>query len=122
MAYPDLEAARRLHRSLREIVFHQFGGWKDEDSLRHLEYLCDRAAEQVDDETCRRKLALVRKHATELFSDEAHLRWESEDMAGSDVLRLEILHLLDAFRARLAVIGMTRNERKCRNEDLRLVA
>jgi len=26
-------------------------------------------------------------------------------MAGSDVLRLEILELLDAFRARLAVIG-----------------
>ena len=108
MEYGSLEAARRLHQSLRAIVFHQFGGWKDEDSLHDFEYLCDRALEQVDDEACRRKLELARRYAAELFSDEGHLAWEVENMAGSDVLRLEIIELLDAFRARLLMLEITR--------------
>jgi hypothetical protein len=108
MAHADLDAARRLHRSLREIVFYQFGGWKDEDTLRHVAYLCERAGEQVEDEACRRKLQLVRGYAGELFSDDEHRKWDSGGMAGSDVLRLEILELLDAFRARLAVIEAAR--------------
>ena len=110
MEYDDLQSARRLHRSLRDIVFHQFGGWKDEETLRDFEYLCDRAAEQVDDEACRRKLELVRRYAAELFSDGEHLKWSSGSMAGSDVLRLEIVELLDAFRARLKLIEAARRE------------
>ncbi len=109
MDHPDLEAARRLHRSLRDIVFHQFGGWKDEESLHDFEYLCDRAVEQVDDEACRRKLELVRRYAAELFSDDEHGKWVSGGMAGSDVLRLEIVELLDSFRARLKVIEAARD-------------
>jgi hypothetical protein len=106
MAFPDPhsdpQAARRLCLSLREIVFHQFGGWKDEDTLHDFEYLCDRTLEQVDDEACRRKLELARRYAAELFSDDAHQKWDCGSVAGADVLRLEIIQLLDALRTRLA--------------------
>jgi hypothetical protein len=108
MSYPDLDDARKQHAALLEIVIHNRGGWSDRMSLGRIIELCRTASSAIDDQECRRAVALVAAYAADLFSEQAHQKWDRGSISGADFLRLEILRALHAFNLRLTGIEAAR--------------
>jgi hypothetical protein len=104
----DLQEARSLHASLRQIVQRHPGASSDFRALRRVLELCRRAAEAIDDRYCRDKLRLVEDFAAELLSHGEHAKWERETMSGADFLKQQILGALELYHSRLYSIEMLR--------------
>lgn len=110
MSFPDLDEARKHHSALRDLFLYMTGGRNDRAALARVRVLCRAAARAVDDAECREKLEFVRMRAADMFSNEAHLKWERNSFSGVYVLRLQILGALDAFNVRLDSIEEMRGE------------
>ena len=108
MLFPDLDDARKHHAVLLEITIHNPGGWADRASLRRVMDLCRAASGAIDDAECRESLRVVAQCAAELFSEQAHRKWDRGSMCGADFLRLEIIRALHSFSRRLAEIEGSR--------------
>lgn len=108
MAFSDLDEARRHHAALLDIVLHHPGGWADRASLRRILELCRAASAAIDDVQCEERLRIVREYATDLFSKEAHKKWDRSNVSGADFLRLQIVSALHSFSRRLSEIEAQR--------------
>lgn len=102
--FPDLDEAQGYYRALRELFIYETGGRVDRNARSKVSALCRAAARAIDDEQCREHLQAVRDHATDMFSNDAHFKWERNSLSGVYVLRLQILKALDAFSFRLRAI------------------
>ena len=85
------------------------GGWDDAVSRDKVCRLCQAAAAALDDAECRERLRTAERFATELYSAEAHRKWDSKHMSGADYLRLQILIALEALNTRLFFIATLRD-------------
>jgi hypothetical protein len=86
---------------LEAVVTKSHGGWADEDSLLEFRRLCWAAILAVDDGECQEQLDLLVQYAKDLYSDDAHRRWDIGPVFGVDILRRKIRTLLGSFRVRL---------------------
>ena len=59
------------------------------------------AGSTLDDEECRKHMRSVHAQAADLFSESAHTKWRNGSIDGKDVLRLQILRMLDLYNQRL---------------------
>jgi hypothetical protein len=110
MLFIDLDDARKHHAALLEIIIHNGGGWADRASLRRVMELCRAANGALDDAECRESVTIIAQCAAELFSEQAHRKWNRPSMSGADFLRLEIMRALHSFSRRLTVIeGLRRS-------------
>jgi hypothetical protein len=108
MLFPDLDDARKHHAALLEIIIHNAGGWADRTSLRKVVELCHAARSAIDDAACSGSLCIVARCAADLFSEQAHRRWDRPSLSGADFLRLEVMRALHLFSHRLTEIERTR--------------
>ena len=108
MLFPDLDDARKQHAALLEIIIHNGGGWADTGSLRRVMELCRAAVSAIDDAECRENVKIIAQCAAELFSEQAHRKWDRGSLSGADFLRLEIMRALHSFSRRLADIEAAR--------------
>jgi hypothetical protein len=113
-SFPDLDKARGYYKELRDLFIYETGGRVDRMARTRVSALCRAAMRAVDDELCREYLHSVREHATDMFSNEAHLKWERNSFSGVYVLRLQILRALDSFNLRLNSIEEARQESHAR--------
>lgn len=108
MSYSDLDDARKQHAALLEIIIHNPGGWSDRTSLGRIVELCRAARSAIDDLGCRETVRLIAEYAADLFSEQAHRKWDRGSMSGADFLRLEIVRALHSFNHRLTEIEAAR--------------
>ncbi|TAK88196.1 MAG: hypothetical protein EPO20_01850 [Betaproteobacteria bacterium] len=108
MSYLDLDDARKQHAALLEIIIHNAGGWSDRASLGRIVEICRAARSAIDDLECKELIGLITQYAADLFSEQAHRKWDRGSMSGADFLRLEIVRVLHSFNHRLAEIEATR--------------
>lgn len=111
MSLTDLDDARRHHAALLEIILHRSGGWSDRASLNRIVELCRVAGASIDDARCAEQLRIVAEYATDLFSEQAHKKWDRTNVSGADFLRLEIVRALHSFSRRLSEIQAARQGR-----------
>ena len=104
MVFPDLDEARRHHAALLEIIIHRPGGWADSASRNRVVELCREAGSAVDDAQCVKQIEAVAGYAADLFSEQAHRRWDRGNTSGADFLRLEIVRALHSYSCRLSAI------------------
>jgi hypothetical protein len=109
MSYPDIEAARQRHASLKDVFAHYRADWTAHaEELRRVETLCLEAAAAIGDAQCREEMGIVGDYAAELYARGEHRKWASESMSGAEFLRLQILKALDTFHSRLYSIEAIR--------------
>ena len=112
MLFADLDDARRHHAALLEIILHHPGGWADRASLNRIVELCRVAGAAIDDAQCAEQAGIVADCATDLFSEQAHKKWDRSNVSGADFLRLEIMRALHSFSRRLSEIEAARRLRR----------
>src|SRR3954464_9582807 len=110
MSYPDIEDARRHLAALRELIIHRSGGWPDRDALRAAQYHCRSAHDAIDDDDCREYMDDIGVYVSDLYSDNAHQKWQRKQTSGADFLRLRVLREIDNCTERLGVLGLLRQE------------
>jgi hypothetical protein len=115
--FSDLDDARKDHATLLELIIHHQGGWADRAALRKVVESCRAAMSAMDDAECRQQIAIVVKYAADLFSEQAHRKWDRGQTRGADFLRLEIMKALHAFNVRLAVIEAARRAASARFDE-----
>jgi hypothetical protein len=108
MPFLDLDEVRRHHGALLEIVLHHPGGWADRASLSSIAELCRVAGAAIDDAQCAEQFRIVAGYAADLFSEQAHKKWDRSSLSGADVLRLEIVRALHSVSRRLSEIEAAR--------------
>ena len=108
MPFLDLDEVRRHHGALLEIVLHRPGGWSDRASLSRIVELCRAAGAAIDDAQCAEQFGIVAGCATDLFSEQAHKKWDRSTLSGADFLRLEIVRALHSVSRRLSEIEAAR--------------
>jgi len=108
MSYADFYIARKQCQAARDLVIMCKGGWQDQETLKRLQEIIEAAAAAVDDRDCRALIAAIADYAFDLFSETAHQKWARGSTSGTDFLRLQILHELDAFKRRLSEIEKLR--------------
>lgn len=108
MVFPDLDEARRHHAALLEIIIHHPGGWADRASRNRVVELCREATSAVDDAQCVKQIETIAGYAADLFSEQAHRKWERGNTSGADFLRLEIVRALHSYNRRLSAIEARR--------------
>lgn len=111
MLFADLDDARRHHAALLEIILHRPGGWSDRASLNRIVELCRLAGAAIEDAQCAEQLRSVAEYASDLFSEQAHKKWDRSNVSGADFLRLEIVRTLHSFSRRLSEIEAARRGR-----------
>jgi hypothetical protein len=107
--HKDLRQIREHYAALRELVIMQSGGWDDAVSRRKVCDLCQAATAELDDAECRERLRTIERYATELYSADAHRKWDRKHMSGADYLRLQMLIALEALNTRLFFIAALRD-------------
>ena len=100
MARKDVLENRKSSAELRSLVIQSAGGCVDATRLGRIVSLC-LAASTIDDEECRKHMRAVHNQAADLYSDSAHAKWANGSIEGRNILRLQILRLLDLYNGRL---------------------
>lgn len=116
MTQAELDRILAHLAGLETVVAKSHGGWADEDSLLEFRRLCWATLLSVDDSECQDQLDLLVRYAKDLYSDEAHKRWDIGPVFGVDILRRKIRTVISLCRARL--LGIERGYGK-RWRDLR---
>ena len=70
--------------------------------------MCRAAGAAIDDALCAEQLGIVAGYATDLFSEQAHKKWDRRNVSGADFLRLEIMRALHSVSRRLSEIEAAR--------------
>ena len=83
--------------AMQTVLARSHGGWADHESLREIQRCCWAALLLAEDDESRQQLDLLLTYATDLFSDQAHLRWAIGPLFGVDVLRRKISRTLAAL-------------------------
>jgi hypothetical protein len=95
---------QKIHRhltGLESVLAKSHGGWSDEESLLEFRRLCWETLLLIEEPECHEQIDLLVQYAKDLYSDEAHHRWNVGPVFGADILRRKIRMVLAAFRARL---------------------
>ena len=119
MSFTDLDEARAHASALRDLFLYRTGGWSDHPARLKIARLCRAAARSIDDDHCRDLLNQVRERAADLFSDDAHEKWQRSSLSGVYILRLQVLRALDSFNLRLDSIEQARLEAAARTGPAR---
>jgi hypothetical protein len=85
---------------LEGVLAKSHGGWADEESLLEFRRLCWSALLVAGDTGCHAQIELLTRYARDLYSDDAHHRWDIGPVFGADILRRKIRMTLSACRAR----------------------
>ena len=101
MTNAGLQTVREHLAALEAVLAKSHGGWADEDSLLEFRRICWAALLVANDADCQRHLDHLVQYAKDLYSDEAHQRWNVGPVFGADILRRKIRMVLAAFRGRL---------------------
>ena len=101
MTQAGLQKLRSQLAGLESVLAKSHGGWADEESLLEFRRLCWEALLLVNDAEYHEQIDLLVQYAKELYSDDAHHRWDVGPVFGADILRRKIRMVLAAFRARL---------------------
>lgn len=109
MPYEDLSRALAQCESIRQFIIHNPGGREHTSALTQIRELLASADAAVEDYECKRLVRLIEHAASELFSAIEHEKWARGQTSGADVLRLQILRDLDAFKNRLTTIEAMRS-------------
>jgi|SRR5687767_1959713 len=101
MTHAGLQSVREHLAALEAVLAKSHGGWADEESLLEFRRICWAALLVANDADCQRHLDHLVQYAKDLYSDEAHQRWNVGPVFGADILRRKIRAALGALRARL---------------------
>lgn len=107
--YKDLTLIREHYAALRDLIVQNPGGREDIPACVKVRVLCEAAIAALDDPECRQRLRTVERHAEELFSADAHRKWDRSHMTGADYLRLQILIALEGVNTRLFFLEAVRD-------------
>jgi hypothetical protein len=100
MPRPRVDDALTHFGRVREILLHHSGGRADTNVLTEFRALTFAASQAADDSECAGMMRSADRYALDLFSA-AHENWATDQLSGTDFLRLQIFKLLDAFSDRL---------------------
>ena len=109
--FADLDEARRRFSALEDLVIHHPGGWADAEALRKSRTILAAARGALDDPECRATLVAIEPLIADLYSDEAHRRWDHVQTNGRDFLRLRILRDLGSLDRHLDEIEKQRRSK-----------
>lgn len=101
MPTKDLDAARRHHLALKQILARHRGGAPDPRALRRVLALCEAAGAATGDPYCLEKLRLVGEYASEMLAHADHDKWGSDSLPGTEFLRQQVLNALELLASRL---------------------
>lgn len=101
MTHAGLQSVREHLAALEAVLAKSHGGWADEESLLEFRRICWAALLVANDADCQRHLDHLVQYAKDLYSDDAHQRWNVGPVFGADILRRKIRAALGALRARL---------------------
>jgi hypothetical protein len=107
MTHAGLQSVREHLAALETVLAKSHGGWADEESLLEFRRICWAALLVANDADCQRHLDHLVQYAKDLYSDDAHQRWNVGPVFGADILRRKIRAALGALRARLNGIDRT---------------
>ena len=100
MSATDFAEAHKSSAELRAVIIQSMEGPLDSTRLDKVVGLC-LAGSKIDDEECRKQMRSIHAQAADLFSESAHAKWSNGSIDGRNVLRLQILRMLDLYNHRV---------------------
>ena len=108
MTTKNILTLRNCYSALREFVIRNPGGSEDADMCAKVQRLCEAGAATLDDAEVRERLRSVLWRARDMYSSDAHRKWERPHMSGAEYLRLQILIDLEGLNTRLFFLDARR--------------
>ena len=101
MLNPRVDHALALCERMQELLLQHSGGRADSDALTRFRDLSFAASLAADDPECAGMMRSADRYALDLFSASAHQNWATQELAGTEFLRMQIFRVLEAYRDRL---------------------